>query len=847
MLKEFKDFINKGNVVDLAVAVVIGAAFGAVINSFVNDVLMQIIGSIFGQPTFDNISIHWGDLLPELDTILFMPTGPLADGAGTRASPNLALTLFLAGVGLSAVSFRSRPVARFGAAQLGSAAASIALVDVLAFLSVTNGHGLVSIAPQMAIHSAMGVALLGTVLTVTAWRASGDSEERRQNRVPLMIALLVTGAAITLAQGLRANDRQRVRDAVQLAAQAFADRIGRDLQQRVAAMEGLARVWPGLRSDASEEAARAMLDVLPGAQALGWIDPRGSRRWLGRAGDGASADTGAWPEAALVDRARSASVARLEPSSSTGDPALGVITPVHGGGGITGYLWLTTGADPWLESALGGVYPLYDVTVQAGQLSLHRRVTPGSLGTQVWTQTAVVPVGSVLSDVRVWPRAEALATVRSAVPIVVLTAGTLLGVLLGLSASLLRAADLRTGQLTAAHRQLGAEMRERIAAQEALRQSEEQLQQAQRLEAVGRLSGGIARDFENILTTIRSNSRTLLHQGSFSGLARDALEQVDRAASRGSLLTARLLSFSQRQVLQPEAVRLGEIVAALREELEPLLGPTVHVTIERRPGEDVVFVDRQWMTQVVLDLVFDARESMPLGGSLAIRTMPVDDQIREAYGVASRPELGAMLEIEHSGRDLAEMAQGRLLEPFFSATQAGRGSGLALSSAHGIVKQSGGEIVTHAAAKGGVRLGIFLPVVSMPAQSAPALRLDGATIVVAESDQANLDLAARALSAAGCTVVPALGAEPAMACVTGSGGRPDMLVSAIMLPGISGVELASRLRAEIPALPVLFLSGYTSGATQQSGIAALDAALLQKPFTAEELVRRVAEGLGRSA
>lgn len=784
---------------------------------------------------------HTADLLPQLDTVFFTPTGPLADSIATRASPNLALTVFLAGAGLAALLLRSNPVARFGAVQLGASAASIALVDLLAYLSVTGGHGVFSIVPQMAIHSAAAIAVLGFVLTTTGWRATVEGDERRQNSVPLMIGLLVTAAAIMLAQVARAYDRQRVRDAVQVAAHTFGERIDRGLHQRIMSLEGLARIWPGLRAESRGSAAESALQPLPGAGALGWIGPGDDRRWLVSSGGGGEVDrVGTWPDRALLDSIAAARTPRLYLIWAADIPVIVVLAPVEGAQEPSEFLWLATGADAWLEATLRGVASQYDVTVQDGARKLYERVTPGTRGTKVWARSTETAARSIRWEVRTWPTEATLAALRSVLPIVVLTSGTLLGVLLGLSASLLRAADLRALELTAARDQVAAEMHERVAAQQALRQSEEQLRQAQRLEAVRRLSGGIAHDFENILSTIRGSTRALLHQTSFSGLAREALEQIDRAASRGALLTTRLLSFSQRQVLQPETVRLGEIVAGLRGELEPLLGPAVHLTIERKPGDDSALADPQWMAQVILDLAFDARELMPLGGTLAIRTMPADESIRRFYGLASSVNLGAVLEFEYANRGMHEGPDGRLFEPFFSTSQAGSGSGLALSSAHGIVKQSGGEIVTRATTEGGTRLGVFLPNLPPPARPAVGSRLTGLTIMLVDSDPESLALSRRILSEAGSRLVEGVNAEEALARLEERGTIPDLLVSAIVLPGMSGIELASSLRERRASIAVLFVSEYTSDAMQQSGLAALDAGLLQKPFTAEELVNRIA-------
>ena len=194
-----------------------------------------------------------------------------------------------------------------------------------------------------------------------------------------------------------------------------------------------------------------------------------------------------------------------------------------------------------------------------------------------------------------------------------------------------------------------------------MRQREEELRQAHKLEAVGRLAGGIAHDYNNILTVIRGNARSLLLRDGVTDLTRDALEHIDRAAARGSLLTARLLAFSQRQLLQPEMISIGDLVGSLRDELAQLLGPHIRLTLERAPGVDLVNVDRRWMSQVILDLCFNGREAMPFGGALWVRTRVADDELRSGYGVTQVKGPAMVLEIEDSGRGMDEATRGRFV------------------------------------------------------------------------------------------------------------------------------------------------------------------------------------------
>jgi CheY-like chemotaxis protein len=330
-------------------------------------------------------------------------------------------------------------------------------------------------------------------------------------------------------------------------------------------------------------------------------------------------------------------------------------------------------------------------------------------------------------------------------------------------------------------------------------------------------------------------------------LTRDALEHIDRAAARGSLLTARLLAFSQRQLLQPEMISIGDLVGGLRDELAHLLGPHIRLMLERAPGVDLVNVDRRWMSQVILDLCFNGREAMPFGGTLWVRTRVADDELRSGYGVTQVKGPAMVLEIEDSGRGMDEATRGRLFEPFFSTKRFGQGSGLALASAYGIVRQSGGEITVRSVPERGTKVGIFLPLAEGPVPEAIDTSLAGLTVLVAEDEPGVLRFMRRTLEQLGCRVISGASAEAALAAMAESATIPDLLVSDIVMPGMSGVELAEQLRASHPGLAVLFVSAYTSDALKQRGIESLGAYLLQKPFTVQELVEQAARALAPRA
>ncbi len=510
--------------------------------------------------------------------------------------------------------------------------------------------------------------------------------------------------------------------------------------------------------------------------------------------------------------------------------------------GGTGYFWAVSDAKLALAAELKGSSEGFSLRVTDQERELYQ--TPGATRVDpLWGSSAVVNYPPIRWVVLASPTPEALRRSRSALPIVTLTAGMLVATLLGLSVTLGREARERAGEIEAAHALLTKEIHEREAAQAALRESEEQLRQAHKLEAVGRLAGGIAHDYNNILTVIRGNAQSLLLHEQYASLGRDALEHIDRAAARGSLLTARLLAFSQRQILQPESVDLVQLVQGLRDELRQLLGPQVTLRLEGIEHGAIVDVDRRWLSQVILDLCFNAREAMPAGGTLWIRTRVADDDLRRAYGVTMVTGAATVLEIEDSGRGMDDATRTRLFEPFFSTKKFGQGAGLALASAYGIVRQSHGEIAVRSTPGHGTRVGIFLPTTGGEVAPAPGPIAPGTTVLVAEDEPGVLRFMKRTLEHAGCRVIAGASAEAAIEALEESGLTPDLLVSDIIMPGLSGVELASEMRQRVPGLAVLFVSAYTSDALKERGIESLGAYLLQKPFTAAELLEQIGRTL----
>lgn len=380
------------------------------------------------------------------------------------------------------------------------------------------------------------------------------------------------------------------------------------------------------------------------------------------------------------------------------------------------------------------------------------------------------------------------------------------------------------------------------------RELEWQLQQAQRLEAVGRLAGGVAHDFNNFLTTIQGLTRIALDDGTLSPETRSDLTEVTKAADRASAVTRRLLAFSRRQVLRPRSMELNEQVRAAEKTIGRLIGEDISVSAFTAARDSNVFVDPAQLEQILLNLALNARDVMPQGGRLTLRTddavIGPEEASRYPYDVRAGEYV--LLEVSDTGPGIAPHLREQVFEPFYTTKPTDYGSGLGLSTVYGIVKQSGGYVWIGDADGGGARISIFLPrFTSMaPTEEAdePALApRRGATILVAEDDPTVRFLARRVLAREGYVVLEANDGTQALEMCAAYQGAIDLLLSDVVMPGLGGRELAERCKPIRPEMAVLFMSGYQEDTIVRSGLGGHD--LLQKPFTPDALAERVRTAL----
>ena len=382
----------------------------------------------------------------------------------------------------------------------------------------------------------------------------------------------------------------------------------------------------------------------------------------------------------------------------------------------------------------------------------------------------------------------------------------------------------------------------------ALRESEEKLRQAQKMEAIGHLAGSVAHDFNNLITVIDLHSQFALDGIPAGDSRREDIEEIRKATALATNLTRQLLAFGRKQVLQPRVLALADVMNGIERILHTLIGAEITIITRFAPDTGMVQADPGQLEQVVMNLCLNARDAMKGGGTLTIETANAD--LTEEYAAAhpwSTPGPHVVLAVTDTGAGMDEYTKSRVFEPFFTTKEAGKGTGLGLATVYGIIKQSGGSIEVYSEKGKGTSFKIFLPAVA--ARSADKVLLapseadlrGNETILLAEDADTIRGIAHRALTGFGYTVLVARNGSEAMSVHENYSGRIHLLVTDLMMPEMDGRELASRLSAERKDLKVLFTSGYTQGSALGKSDLAHGVAFIGKPFTSAELARRVKE------
>jgi PAS domain S-box-containing protein len=379
-------------------------------------------------------------------------------------------------------------------------------------------------------------------------------------------------------------------------------------------------------------------------------------------------------------------------------------------------------------------------------------------------------------------------------------------------------------------------------------QLEEQLRQAQKMEAVGRLAGGVAHDFNNLLMVIKGHTELLLGAMSPEDRSRRKIEQIERSADRATTLTRQLLAFSRMQVLQPRTINLNSIVEEMGRLIPRLIGEDVELVLHTSPDLGTVRADVSQIEQIIMNLAVNARDAMPKGGKLIIETS--NEELDNAYKTAHpvvKPGRYVLLAVSDTGIGMDAETQARIFEPFFTTKEQGKGTGLGLSTVYGVIKQSNGFIWVYSEPGKGATFKIYLPCVDAAVENAlqaPAqaqVMRGTETVLLAEDEQDVREVAREFLESAGYTVLLAANGAEALVRAEEHRGGVDLLVTDMVMPGMTGRELTRRLQQRQTDLGVIYMSGYSEQAAAEATKSDPASAILTKPFSRAAILRAVRE------
>jgi PAS domain S-box-containing protein len=395
------------------------------------------------------------------------------------------------------------------------------------------------------------------------------------------------------------------------------------------------------------------------------------------------------------------------------------------------------------------------------------------------------------------------------------------------------------------------DIRERRQIEEALRKAEEHLRQVQKMEAIGRLAGGVAHDLNNLMTIVISCGDLLLNRLPPDCPNRALVKDMKGAGDRAATLARQLLAFGRRQLLVPAVINLNDIVSGLEQMIRRVIGEDIAVVSRLRPDLGRIRIDPNQMEQVIVNLAVNARDAMPEGGTLTLETRDVVLDERYAQEAPEvKPGQYVMLSVTDTGVGMDADTRSHIFEPFFTTKGTGEGTGLGLATVYGIVKQSGGYIYVDSEPGHGATFKIYLPEVADPASlrapAEPLALVHGAeTVLVVEDDEGVRELVRDILQLVGYTVLQAADGAEALRLYEQDPLRIDLLLTDAVMPHISGRVLAERLNESRPEMKVLFMSGYTHDHILRLGVQGAKVAFLQKPFCPDALTRKVREVLGR--
>jgi len=397
---------------------------------------------------------------------------------------------------------------------------------------------------------------------------------------------------------------------------------------------------------------------------------------------------------------------------------------------------------------------------------------------------------------------------------------------------------------------------DRKKAQETIENKQKQINELQKMEAIGQLAGGVAHDFNNLIAGIQGCAEGLREMTTDEGVMQEITE-IQKACERAATLTRQLMAFSRRQIVSPKRVNLNQVIGEMEKLARRLIGAQITIDLQFDPHLKPVKVDEGQLEQVILNLILNARDAMPQGGKLVVttRNITVDNQFF-TQTMDLTPGEYIMLTVADNGLGMTPEVQARIFEPFFTTKEVGKGTGLGLATVYGIVKQNNGGIMVYSQPGMGTSMKIFLPMMgegfvgkpeSVSQESENFQLFEGhETILVVEDDPLVLRNTVRGLQARGYVVLSAQNAADAIQLFERTQGQIKLLLTDVMMPGMNGKELAHALHEKSGALPILYMSGYASEIIAQHGLLTHDIDFLEKPFMAIDLAKKIRQILDRS-
>jgi signal transduction histidine kinase/ActR/RegA family two-component response regulator len=669
--------------------------------------------------------------------------------------------------------------------------------------------------------------------------------------LPAIFGLTTVIAALILWQLLLAHRRTEIQAATKEQALFVRTKTESELRASILVLDQLAGRWQarGQTNDADMRSdVQLAVGGFPAYQAIEWIDPSYRVLWVTPADfdqQKRGADLGTDEPSRLVlqeAQERHRAVVSHPMTFRQGGKGLLICVPVYSQEELAGFLLGAFRYDALLSPILQDVAADYWIEIYDGDEQIYNR-SSGSQPDKKWVQTADIQFQQVTWRAYAWPKPETLAYTRTPLPQVAFVAGILLAGMMAFAVYMAETAQLRARDLAKANKDLEKEIAGRQQAEDALRQ-------AQKMEAVGRLAGGVAHDFNNLLMVIRGHTALSLRNVGVNGPLRRELDEILQATDRASSFTRQLLAFSRKQVLQPRVLDLNALTTQVANILPPVLGDDIKLSIDLDSDLGHIKADPMLLEQVIMNLVFNARDAMQEGGELAIQTFNV---VLDETSLAAHPGAHAgpyaVIAIRDTGYGMSEETQSHIFEPFFTTKDRGKGTGLGLATVYGTVNQSGGFIAVSSKIGTGTEIKIFLPRVDEPVEvtATPEIpvqvRKGEGTILVVEDDDAVRRMTREFLKISGYTVLEARSGADAIQFMERREQPIDMVLTDVLMPGMKGRELVERLSKLRAGIKVLYMSAYTEDAAINIGVLSPGTAFIEKPFSPDDLANKVREVL----